>query len=122
LGEPVASTEATTAFAASFATAPAAELQGDSTGVEAVRNWFEDALQHFAHRRIDCEIRDLGDKVLALGTLRTVGKKSGVETELPYAVVAKYRNGLMTHYIDYGDREKALDAVGLSKQDAHADS
>lgn len=99
-----------------------AELQGDFTGVEAVRNWIEDVSQHFDHWRIDCEIRDLDDdRVLALGTLRTVGKKSEVETEAPYAVVARYRNGLMTHYIDYGDREKALEAVGLSKQDAHAD-
>lgn len=95
-----------------------AELQGDFTGVEAVRNWMEDIAQHFDHWRIDCEIRDLGDRVLALGTLRAVGKRSEVETVLPYAVVAKYRNGLMTHFIDYGDREKALEAVGLSEQEA----
>jgi ketosteroid isomerase-like protein len=93
-----------------------AELEGDSTGVEAVRNWLADIAQHFDRWRVDCDdIRDLGDRVLALGTLRAVGKASGVETEVPYTVVAKFRNALMTHFTDYGDREKALEAAGLSE-------
>jgi hypothetical protein len=57
----------------------------------------------------------LGDRVLALGTLRAVGKESGVETEVPFTVVATIRNGLLTHFIDYGDRDRALKAAGLSE-------
>jgi SnoaL-like domain len=71
-----------------------AELQGDFTGVDAVRDWFADLAQHFDRWRIDCDdFRDLGDRVLALGTLRAVGKGSGVEAEVPYTVVARFRNG-----------------------------
>ena len=91
-----------------------ADLEGDFTGVDPVRAWFADIAQHFASWRIDCDdIRDLGDRVLALGTMRAIGKGSGVETEVPYTVVANFRNGLMTHFTDYGDKEKALEAVGL---------
>ena len=61
------------------------------------------------------DVRDLGDRVLALGTLRAVGKESGVETEAPYTVVVTFRNGLVTHFIDYGDRDRALEAAGLTE-------
>ena len=66
---------------------------------------------------IDCpDVRDLGDhRVLGLGTIRATGKGSGVETELTFATVATYRNGRLTHYIDFGDRDQALEAAGLSE-------
>jgi len=93
-----------------------AELQGKFVGVEAVRRWFEDLDEYFEPGRIDCsDIRDLGDRVLALGTVHAIGRESGVETELPYTVVATFRNGLITHFTDYGDRTKALEAAGLSE-------
>jgi hypothetical protein len=34
---------------------------------------------------------------------------------VPYTVVAKFRTCLLTHFTDYGDREKALEAAGLSE-------
>jgi ketosteroid isomerase-like protein len=93
-----------------------AELQADVTGIDAARDWFVGAIQIFDRWRIDCDdIRDLGDRVLALGTVRAVGKASGVEVEMPYTVVATFRNGLVTRFTDYGDREAALKAAGLSE-------
>jgi len=93
-----------------------AELQGKFVGVEAVRGWFEDLDQYFEPGRIDCsDVRDLDDRVLALGTVRAIGRESGVETVLPYTVVATFRNGLLTHFIDYADRDKALEAAGLAE-------
>ena len=90
------------------------ELQGDVTGIEAYRNWLDEARQLFDSWTTDCDdIRDLGDRVLALGTVTAVGKGSGVETKMPFAVVAEFRNGLVTHFVDYGDREEALEAAGL---------
>jgi ketosteroid isomerase-like protein len=50
---------------------------------------------------------------LRWGTTQTIGKESGVETELPFTVVVAFRNGRMTHYVDYGDRDQALEAAGL---------
>ena len=93
-----------------------AELQGKFVGVEAVRGWIADLDAYFESAHIDCsDIRDLGDRVLALGTVRAIGRESGVETELPYTVVASFRNGLVTRFIDYGDRDKALEAAGLAE-------
>jgi ketosteroid isomerase-like protein len=93
-----------------------AALQGSFVGIEGVRSWFADLVEVFDSWRIECEdIRDLGDRVLALGTVRTIGRESGVETELPLAIVAEYSDGFITHYIDYGDWAQALEAAGLEE-------
>ncbi len=92
------------------------ELQGEVTGIDAVRDWFEDAINLFDRWTVDCDdYRDLGDRVLALGTARALGKESGVEVEMPYTVLAKFKDGLVIDFTDYGDREKALEAAGLSE-------
>jgi ketosteroid isomerase-like protein len=93
-----------------------AALQGKFAGVEAVRKWLLDAREHLEAGQIDCsDVRDLGDRVLALGTLRAIGKGSGAVVELPYTVLATIRDGRITHFIDFGDRAKALEAAGLSE-------
>jgi ketosteroid isomerase-like protein len=93
-----------------------AELGGEVTGIDALRDWVVDSRQLFDRWTTDCDdIRDLGDRVLALGTVTAVGKGSGVETKMPFTVVATVKNGLVTHFVDYGDREKALEAAGLSE-------
>src|SRR6478672_7121891 len=53
-----------------------AELEGDLTGLDAVRAWHEDLARHFDHWRIDCDdFRDLGDRVLAHAPGRREGKR-----------------------------------------------
>jgi ketosteroid isomerase-like protein len=89
-------------------------LQGSFVGLDGVRGWFADLAEHFDSWRIDCEdIRDLGDRVLALGTVHATGKESGAETELPFTVVARFKNGSVTDFTDYADRGSALEAAGL---------
>jgi hypothetical protein len=82
-----------------------------------VTGWFTDLYEHFQAVAIDCpDVRDLGDRVLGLGTIRATGKGSGLETNhLTFATVARFRNGRLIHYIDFGDRDQALAAVGLSE-------
>jgi ketosteroid isomerase-like protein len=93
-----------------------AGLQGNLAGLDAVRGWFADASELFETWQIHCQdVRDLGDRVLALGTVRAIGKESGVETEMPFTVVARFKEGLVTHFIDYGDKDQALKAVGLTE-------
>jgi ketosteroid isomerase-like protein len=93
-----------------------AALEGSFVGLDGVRGWFADLVEHFGAWRIYCEdIRDLGDRVIALGTIRATGKESGVETELPFTVVAQIKDGLIIHFTDYGDRDQALEAAGLSE-------
>jgi ketosteroid isomerase-like protein len=90
------------------------ELQGDVTGIDAVRDWFVDAINLFDRWTVDCDdFRDLGDRVLALGTVHALGKESGVEVEMPFTVLVEIKDGLVTDFTDYGDREKALEAARL---------
>ena len=93
-----------------------ASLQGGYSGHEGLRRWLADMAEHYgAGGHVDCaELRDVGDRVLAFGTLRYIGKGSGIETESPIAVVASFRDGLIIEFRDYGDRRQALEAVGLS--------
>jgi ketosteroid isomerase-like protein len=93
-----------------------AALEGNFVGIDGVRGWFADLVETFDAWQIHCpDIRDLGDRVLALGTIKATGTESGVETELPFTVVARFKDGRITHFTDFGDRAKALEAVGLRK-------
>jgi hypothetical protein len=35
--------------------------------------------------------------------------------EMPFTVLAEFRDGLVTDFTDYGDKEKALEAAGVSE-------
>ena len=38
-----------------------------------------------------------------------------MEQEWPLTVVASFRDGRLTHWKDYGEKDKALEAAGLSE-------
>jgi ketosteroid isomerase-like protein len=93
-----------------------AALQGSYVGRDGLRQWLADVTEHYGPggNLHYVDVRDLGNRVLALGTLRFTGRGSGIETEAPVAIVASFRNGLITGLKDYGDKDRALEAVGLS--------
>jgi ketosteroid isomerase-like protein len=68
------------------------------------------------------EIRDGGTWVLALGHIRGGGRESGAGIDARAGWVAHFRDGFITSFQTHADRWKALEAVGLSEQDVHADS
>jgi ketosteroid isomerase-like protein len=89
-------------------------LQGGYVGREGVLQWLADLAEHYRGGRVQlAETWDLGERVLALGTLHFTAMRSGIETEAPIALVASFRNGLITQFKDYGDKDEALEAVGL---------
>jgi ketosteroid isomerase-like protein len=91
-----------------------AALEGNFVGVDGVRGWLADLVENFDALQIHCpDIRDLGDRVLALGTIDATGRTSGVETELPITVVAQFEEERITHFTDFGDKAQALEAAGL---------
>ena len=93
-----------------------AALEGDYLGHDGLRRFFAEFAEVFELFILDYpDVRDLGDRVLGLGTARTIGRGSGIESELPVAIVASYRDGLCTHLKDYGEWGQALQAVGLSE-------
>ncbi len=95
-----------------------AALQGTYVGHEGVGEWLRDLAEHYdpesGHIHL-VDVRDLGDLIFATGTLRFAGKVSGIQTEVPLAIVARFRAGRITYFKDYDDKGEALEAVGLSE-------
>ena len=93
-----------------------AALEGDYRAHDGMRRFFADITEALEMFEADYpDAWDLGDRVLALGTWRSVGKGSGIESELPLAILATFRDGLCTHVKDYGEWAQALEAAGLSE-------
>lgn len=61
------------------------------------------------------EAIDFGDRVLAAGRMEGHGTSSGVPFSQPVFQVFALRRGLVFRQEDFADREKALDAAGLSE-------
>ena len=94
-------------------------LEGEATvyrGREEVRALLQDIFEAFADFRFEfSEIRDLGDRILAVGEMRGRGTESGAEIESPWAFLIQFRNGKATHVRVYLDPKQALEAAGLSE-------
>ena len=99
--------------------AMSALLGGSETvfrGHDGIRRWFREVTEALPETEFEFpDIRDLGDRVVALGRLRARGKVSGAETESPFAYVADLVDGKMVHVRAYRDHQEALEAAGLSE-------
>jgi ketosteroid isomerase-like protein len=62
------------------------------------------------------------DRVAAVFRLVGAGKSSGVPVDQTVGMATRFRNGKMWRMRSYPNPAEALEAVGLSEQDAHADS
>ena len=92
------------------------ELEGEYSGHDGLRRFFAEFAESFEMFEVHySDIRDLGDRVLGLGTLRTTGRGSRIENDGPVAILASYRDGLCTHLKDYGEWGQALEAARLSE-------
>ncbi len=61
------------------------------------------------------ELRDLGGQVLAWGTISVRASGSGVEMDVPVGGIFDFRDGTIVRWKDFGSKDKALEAVGLSE-------
>jgi ketosteroid isomerase-like protein len=61
------------------------------------------------------EIRDGESWVLALGHIRGRGRGSGAAVDARGAWLARFCDGVVTHFRTYPDRSEALEAVGLAE-------
>ena len=83
-------------------------------GHDGVLEMLGDLNEAFGEIQIEIsEIRDLGDRLVAIGHTRARGTASGVETLTPFALVTDFRNGKTIRIRGYLDPEKALEAAGL---------
>ena len=94
-------------------------LGGEATvyrGHEAVHELFGDLSGSFAELRTEySEIKDLGDRVFAIGHIRARGSESGALIESPFWTITDWKTGKVTRLRSYLDREEALEAAGLSE-------
>ena len=85
-------------------------------GHASVRELFRDLYDVLDEIQVEYpDIRDLGDRIVAIGRLRTRGRGSGAETVSPFCTVADIRNGKAIRIRSYLDAEEALEAAGLSE-------
>ena len=94
-------------------------LEGDSMvyrGHEGVRKLFRDIYEAFAEFRVEiADIRDLDDRLVAIGSMRARGRESGAETDSPLAYLVQLKNGKAIQIRSYLDPQEALEAAGLSE-------
>jgi ketosteroid isomerase-like protein len=92
-------------------------LRGAATvhrGHDGVREMLRDLYEAFSEFQVEfSEIRDLGDRIVAMGRWITRGEESGVETTPPLAAVVDFKNGKVIRVRSYLDPKEALAAVGL---------
>jgi ketosteroid isomerase-like protein len=85
-------------------------------GRETLRNGFESLFETWQYYRLEPEeVRDLGDRVLAI--LREVarGRSSGLEVDGRWGYVITVRTGQIARVEAYRDPRQALSAVGLDR-------
>jgi ketosteroid isomerase-like protein len=85
-------------------------------GSEGIRELFRDASQAFTRMTLEVsDVRDLGDRALALGRLRTRGHESGVQTEVSFNQLVDFKRGKVIRLRTFLDRDEALEAAGLEE-------
>ena len=94
-------------------------LGGEATvyrGHEGVRRLFREIYDAFDEIHTEYpEVRDLGDRIVGIGSIRMRGRGSGAVTESPAAVVIDSRHGKSIRIQTYLDPQEALKAAGLSE-------
>ena len=90
-----------------------AATEGAYVGHDGVRSLFADTQAAFEVFRLEYpDVRDLGDRILAIGTVHVRGRGSHVETVGPSAGITTFREGKATRFEDFGDESRALEAAG----------
>jgi ketosteroid isomerase-like protein len=104
--------------------APVLDINRVYRGTAAVKQFWREWIAAWETIRISSyRLVDAGDRVVQLFELRMRGRSTGIE--LPggkLAWVYTFRDRLVVHQKFYMSQSEALEAVGLSEQDAHADS
>jgi ketosteroid isomerase-like protein len=91
-------------------------------GVEGARAFLRAWLEVWDDWELEVEaFHDAGDKVVAIVRQRARSKTSGLPVDMAFGQVWTIRDGKSARMEMYADPAEALNSVGLSEQDAHAD-
>jgi len=98
-------------------------VDGAYRGHAGVSEFLDDFWGYFEEHRIDVEeCIPAGRDVIAILRYHGRGRASGVEVDGPGSHVWTFLDGKAVRWRILTTRAEALEAVGLSEQDAHADS
>ena len=86
-------------------------------GPEGVRKSFEELYEGFDRLAFDVDrLIDAGDQIVALGQMYARGRSTGVEAQIPLAIVfTAGQDGRLIRYESFRNTADALQAVGLSE-------
>jgi ketosteroid isomerase-like protein len=91
-------------------------------GYDGVRESFERWLDQWDEYGLEAErFIDCGDEVFVVAREQARGAASGATVSARIYLVFTFRNGKVLRYREFYDEAAALETVGLSKLDAHAD-
>ena len=99
------------------------DVSGVYRGTAAVKQFWREWLAAWETNEFEYELVAAGDRIVQLFDMRMRGRSTGIE--MPFGKVAwvyTFRDGLIVHMKLYMSQAEALEAVGLSEQDAHGDS
>jgi len=88
--------------------------EGTYRGIAGMESFVADTLEVFEKFELRYEFADLGDRVLAWGTIHVRARGSGVETDIESAGLFEFRRGRIIRWEDFGSKERALEAAGLT--------
>jgi ketosteroid isomerase-like protein len=100
-------------------------MEGESShrNHDGVRRWWNSLFDVFPDYNVEVvEVRDLGDLTFATIHLRGHGAGSAAPTDQAIWIMVRSRRGKAVWWHTSDTRAEVLEAVGLSEQDAHADS
>jgi ketosteroid isomerase-like protein len=100
-------------------------IEGESgyRGHDGVRRWWDGLLDVFPDYNAEIvDVRDRGELTFATIHVRGHGAGSAAPTDQAAWIVIRWRGGKSVWWRTFDDRDEALETVGMSAQDAHADS
>jgi ketosteroid isomerase-like protein len=92
-----------------------AATEGRYRGLSGIDRFNEDTREIFDRFELHLQYEDLGDRVLAWGTIHVRARGSGVETDIGTGGLLEFKEGKIVRWEDLGSRERALEAAGLTE-------
>jgi ketosteroid isomerase-like protein len=89
--------------------------EGVYRGLAGIERFIADTREVFDKFEMRYEYADLGQRVLVWGTIHVRAKGSGIETDIELGGIIQFREGKIVRWEDFGSKDNALEAVGLSE-------
>jgi ketosteroid isomerase-like protein len=91
------------------------ETEGTFHGLAGMECYHADTEEMFEKFEPHYEFLDLGERVVAWGTIHLRARQSGIETDISMGGVFEFRDGKIVRFEDFGSKQAALKAVGLEE-------